>query len=88
VVLYPIVRSAAGIRSGVSTGGTIAAEGAGAQAPSDRLPMLAYIDSAAEGNFFLFRRFHWGALTRSYPEEVGVYARGGGLQVYRNPFED
>jgi|GEM_PF-5740436 len=87
VVLYPLIRSAAGIGTGATTGATFAVEGAAAEAPSDRMPMLAYIESAAEGEFFLFRRFHWGVMMRSYLEELGVYTRGDRLEAYKDPFE-
>lgn len=87
VVLYPLIRSAAGIGGGATAGATFAVEGAAAEAPSDRMPMLAYIESAAEGDFFLFRRFHWGVMMRSYLEELGVYTGGDQLEVYKDPFE-
>lgn len=82
IVLYPIIRS--GSRATDAATYTIVREAA--QAPSDRLPMLAYIESAAAGEFFLFRRFHLGALMQSYLEELGVYARRD-AKAYKDPFE-
>lgn len=87
VVLYPLVRSAVKSGAGAGTGAAVAVAGAAAEAPSDRLPMLAYIESAAEGRFFLFRRFAWSVVSRSYLEEVGVYARSNGQGTYKDPFE-
>lgn len=87
VVLYPLVRSAVKSGAGASTGAAVAVAGAAAEAPSDRLPMLAYIESAAEGRFFLFRRFAWAVMSRSYLEDVGVYARSNSQGAYKDPFE-
>lgn len=87
VVLYPLVRSAVESSAGARTGVAVAVKGAAAEAPSDRLPMLAYIESAAEGRFFLFRRFPWSVMSRSYLEDVGVYARSSGQGAYKDPFE-
>lgn len=87
VVFYPLVRSATGIGSSASQGAARVLEGAAAEAPSDRMPMLIYIESTAEGEFFLFRRFHWGALIQSYLEELGVYTRRDRFEAYKDPFE-
>jgi hypothetical protein len=87
VVLYPLVRSAINTGPGPTTGATVAIEGAAAEAPGDRLPMLAYIESIAEGHFFLFRRFAWSVMSRSYLEDVGVYERADAQGTYKDPFE-
>lgn len=87
VVLYPLVRSAVKSGSDTATGAIVAIEGAAATAPSDRLPMLTYIDSVAEGRFFLFRRFDWSVMSRSYLEDVGVYERAKSSGAYKDPFE-